>query len=457
MPGNRKMEYMNEPVDKLLTGRIRQVFEDLEDPSADAGWKALRKKYPERNRRPLILWLSSAAAVFVLAAGLWFIQQPEQLVAIKPTKEGKAVAKMEEPKPVTLKSIVEKGTAREDITGRSGIAKPVGQNLTIAVIQGSPETASGVARPVGQNLTIADIQGSPENAVREERKVSPLIVTAPDTRSLQNIRESELPKHAEPLKAAMNPITEKEILAIVPNDPVMKSSEVKEFNPPPVDGFDKKEDVKLKKKLGFSVYAGSYFNYSEGSENQLNFGAGVISDIRLSRNLKLSTGLSIASNSLNYNSGQDLPVNASSSFNSVKLSSGNLTTITSYHANLLVLDIPVNIKYQFVPESDKFYLSAGLSSGTYLNETYAYQYRNFNTASGNYVSQTADQKIKKQLNDFDLGRTLNLSLGLSTDFGKTQKISIEPFLKYPLGGLGSENLKFGSTGINLKLRFNPRK
>ena len=220
---------------------------------------------------------------------------------------------------------------------------------------------------------------------------------------------------------------------------------------------DRNEPLKTsikEQKLAFSVFAGTYFNYSEGSENQLNFGAGFISDIRLSKKLKLSTGLSIASNSLKYNN--NLPENAA---NSISLNSpstvnaDNYPTITSYNAKLLTLDIPVNIKYQFAPESDKFYVSAGLSSGTYLAETYAYTYQNFNPSTGFLSGRSLDQKIKKQLNDFDIGRTLNLSMGLSTKFGKTQNISIEPFLKYPLGGLGSQNLKFGSTGINLKLQF----
>ena len=212
--------------------------------------------------------------------------------------------------------------------------------------------------------------------------------------------------------------------------------------------------------MAYSVFAGTYLNYSRGSENMMNFGAGFISDIRLSKNLKLSTGLSLASNSLSYNNNK-LPENASASLNSaVDARDGNsLSTksISGFTADLLMLDIPINIKYQFAPESDKFYVSGGLSSGTYLAETYKYEYRNSNSPAGSFDNRIQDQKIKKQLNDFDLGRTLNLSLGLSTGFGKTQTISIEPFVKYPLGGLGSENLRFGSTGINLRLHFKPAK
>jgi hypothetical protein len=233
----------------------------------------------------------------------------------------------------------------------------------------------------------------------------------------------------------------------------------KEINKPQISRKRENDKTNRKEqKTAFSIFAGSYFNYAEGSEKQLNYSAGVTSDIRLSKNLKFSTGLNIASNSLSY--GKSLPENASNSsdFSAIKAgaaSVGNFTNLINYHATLLVLDFPVNIKYQFYPESDKFYVSAGLSSGTYLTESYVYQYINFNPTSGNYVSGPQNQKEKKQLNDFDLGRTLNFSLGLNTPFGKKQTISIEPYLKYPLGGLGSENLKFGSMGINLKFHFKP--
>ena len=430
---------MNEPVDKMLASRIKQVFEDFEDPTADAGWKELRKKYPGRKRRPLILWLSSAAALFILATGLWFADQPGQLVTIKPAKDEKALVKLKTA-PVAKSEKAEKTViAKKEISDRT----PEQGTVAIPPVKEHEEQPlSDVLSPVDEQPTLA--LTVPVDAQDQIQKDAPA---------------HELPADLHPSKDAPLVLKGREGFPLIAIDPVKKPTYIKEFNPEPIETEDKDENSDPKsKKLALSVFAGSYFNYSEGSENQLNFGAGFVSDIRLSKNLKLSTGMSIASNSLNYDSAQDLPSHAYASFASSKdASSGNLTTITSYHASLLTLDIPVNIKYQFVPESDKFYVSAGLSSGTYLNETYAYQYRNFSTATGSYVSQTQDQKIKKQLNDFDLGRTLNLSLGISTGFGKTQVISIEPFMKYPLGGLGSENLRFGSAGVNLKLRFTPQK
>ena len=425
---------MKEPVDNKVINRIKQVFDEFEDPTAAAGWMELRKKYPERNRRPLILWLSSAAAILMLATGWWFINLYEQ-TGLKETdkKERIFVEKKENPSINTQ----EKETA-DNLSGKLQVTRP-NQKSTYVKIPDKP--LPSVSKPfISENSTDPILPITPGKPISEE-----LIAL-------------KLPEDIQKSKASEIQITPVDI-AFIKIDPVKKQANSSTLKSDEIFSSDKNENKKDNKsrKLALTVFAGSYFNYSEGSENQLNFGAGFLSDIRISKNLKLSTGMSLASNSLSYKQG--IPQAASEYLNASKpqLSSGNLTSITSYNASLLALDIPVNLKFQFVPESDKVYVVAGLSSGTYLNETYNYQYRFFNPASGSYSSQSQDQELRKQLNDFDLGRTLNLSFGLSTGFGKTQTISIEPFLKYPLGGLGSENLRFGSTGINLKLHFKPAK
>lgn len=429
---------MNNPVDKRLTERIREVFDDFEDPTADLGWQKLREKYPERRRRPLILWLSSAAALFVLATGLWLLKPSVETTALKPAKEKRTLTKTEKPKSnsrdeeliqkeiVLVPSQSETGLygtkPSKELPGAQATGKPEDSDIRTGHSEGQ-RALSAQMKKIDTAQTLAD---APLLEVIERTKTASLLIAQHDFR--------------------FRPIN--------PKKPVYQDlSDLKPIENNNKDG----KSINKNPKLAFSVFAGSYFNYSEGSENQLNFGAGFISDIRLSRNLKLSTGLALASNSLdfNFNEEPNLPQSVSASFDSsIKQVSGSLTTITSYQARLLTLDIPVNIKYQFIPESDRFYISTGLSSGTYLNETYAHQYRNFSTASGSYISQRQAQKTRRQLNDFDLGRTLNLSIGVSRPFGKGQTIGIEPFLKYPLGGLGSEDLKFGSSGINLKLRFN---
>jgi hypothetical protein len=48
---------------------------------------------------------------------------------------------------------------------------------------------------------------------------------------------------------------------------------------------NKKADDQVK-KVNFSVYAATYFNYAEGSTNQINAGAGITSDFRTKQKIK---------------------------------------------------------------------------------------------------------------------------------------------------------------------------
>jgi hypothetical protein len=62
------------PVDTTLISRIRQVFDNFEDPTAEDGWQELRKKFPKSNRRPIFLWIASTAAILLIATSLWFVK-----------------------------------------------------------------------------------------------------------------------------------------------------------------------------------------------------------------------------------------------------------------------------------------------------------------------------------------------------------------------------------------------
>jgi hypothetical protein len=439
------MEYMNEPVDRGLTSRIRQVFDNFEDPTADAGWQELRKKFPQRNNhRPLILWLSSMAAVLLLFMGLWFSNLNEESTAFKPLKVKDTVNR-------SMNGYFEKNSANTDPLDMEIAVPKIGRKANA-----DPKTPDNLSK---QTYATRSPNEQPVNSVAFDDSLTVISGIGPQVHPQKSVTEN-MPEEIGKANAAAVVLSDRH-----PSDPlIIQPANKPEFsiqNTVKVPDTEKKDQPSGSKtpKISYSLFAGSFINYSEGSESNLNFGAGFLSDLRLSKNFKLSTGLSLSANSLTYQGGMDLPESAASSFNSSHDYSlaGSLTTITSYNARLLALEVPLNIKYQFVPESDRYYISAGLSSGTYLNESYNYQYRNFNNASGSYINQTQEQKVKEQFNAFDLGRTLNLSFGLSSALGKTQTLSLEPFLKYPLGGLGSEKLRFGSTGVNLKLRFNALK
>src|ERR1035437_6481504 len=73
---------MDDQLDEELKNRIREVFDNVEDPSADEGWLLLREKFPgeQSNRRAFAwIWWAAAAVLFLfLTAGIWLYTKNEQ-------------------------------------------------------------------------------------------------------------------------------------------------------------------------------------------------------------------------------------------------------------------------------------------------------------------------------------------------------------------------------------------
>ncbi|MGZ3767731.1 MAG: hypothetical protein ACXVA2_23910, partial [Mucilaginibacter sp.] len=63
---------------------------------------------------------------------------------------------------------------------------------------------------------------------------------------------------------------------------------------------------------------------------------------------------------------------------------------------------------------------------------------------------------RKSFDSFYFGKTLNFSFGTGYSVGRNRLI-IEPFLKYPLEGLGAQQIRFGAGGLNLKFNFQNQK
>ena len=216
----------------------------------------------------------------------------------------------------------------------------------------------------------------------------------------------------------------------------------------------------------FGIYAATYVNYARGSNNSVNEGLGISSDIRLSRKLNLSTGVAIGQNSLNYGS-QYPPEQAKllTATNAAAASPNTLAaeayskngfsaatpSLKNYNANLVGLEVPINLKYQFNPAKSATFVSIGVSSGTFIKETYTSTY-NYVTPFASNLSQTTDQSLQQNFNSFYFAKTLNFSFGMGYRVAGNDLI-IEPFVKYPIQGMGAQQIKFGSGGVNLKFNF----
>jgi hypothetical protein len=469
---------MDEQFDNKLTNHIREVFDNYEHPGTEHGWEQLRKKFPAEKKRNKVAWLwwSTAAAIAVvfLGLGIWYNNQgtgTDKLVAKNPVKQQQQQPANKLPKQITDSAI--KSTPLQPDNDQPVIAKnntPAFNNTIVIPTYTAPVSkktpADNIDKPIDQNTNA--VVGHPQPIFNNVQpaiiaQIKPVITPSVDSPKLGNnlANQSQMASVKQPDAG----ITSAAAANTAPNS-MARQKPAKTIDDMFADdklravAKNKKADDQVK-KVNFSVYAATYFNYAEGSTNQINAGAGITSDFRLSRKLKLSTGVALAQNTLNYNSAAPSAANSMMAAapalkqEALFATTAVLPVFKNYSANLVGLDIPINIKYEFNPQKNDTYISAGLSSGTFIDENYTYNYTYSNGASS--TSNAQDQQTShNSFNNFYFAKMLNLSFGVGYPVGGNRLI-VEPFVKYPLGGLGAQDIRFGAGGVNLKFSFKTKK
>lgn len=439
---------MQDSFDKKLAERIVQVFDEYEDDSADQGWEQLRLKYSAPKRRSsMVYWLGSAAAILLLIAGVWLFY---------PQSEKVQLASQEKPKEVVLPQ--NKGLPEATVENHAKADEAAAKSE-------NREEATFYVAKSGTSDAESDLTSEEQPVM-----VSSAILVANDTAATSGIGQAPViasidPKEQTPEQApAVSAGVKRPQATAVPESYDQLQQAKRELLAD--EGSNRKEKGK-DSKISFSLYAGSHVSYAEGSKSRVNTGVGISSELGLTSKLKITTGVSIAQNSLRYDS--RIPQQAAASFlNSALSTSENLMvagpdaktsainySITGYDASLMGLDVPVNLKYTFFEKKDELYVVAGLSSNFFFDETYTYDY-GYNSINSSSVESFPNEKTTTNTSSFDFARMLNLSVGYGYPVGKQSKLSLEPFLKYPLGGLGSQDIRFSSAGLNLKWNFNSR-
>jgi hypothetical protein len=490
---------MDEQFDKDLINRVREVFDNFEDPSADEGWLELRKKFPEKkSRRPVAwIWRGAAAALVLLCMGIGFLiydgrvkpttmahtktkaAPVENLVKNKPTSNGTTNAGSKEETKLSNTTIAE----RNSLARSPAVAKGHNEsNFPGSNIKGRDLAKSGDFTVQGRQYVTRSSSG--KTAVTNSIALNTSV--APQQR-LQNGTGNQNPalkdNPANIIASAKNPIVSgkttdsaankvnaTQLLAAnsqkmagntdsAGNKPVISSANstlaaVKQAKARKVEDTDPR-------RIRLAISAGTYVNYAKGSSSQMNMGFGFSSDIPLTRKLSLVTGLNVSQNSLNF-AGTPPPaiqqnhLVAASAPQTASIASAYFAPVSTpkfqnYNANLIALDIPVNLKYQFSPKKSDAYVSAGLSSGIFIDENYVYKY-NYPSLFSPSVQQTLGTTAHNRFNNFYVAKVVNVAFGVGRQIGRNRVI-IEPFLKIPLAGVGSQQLHFGTGGVNLKYNF----
>jgi len=493
---------MDERWDNDLKKRIKEVFDNYDDTSADEGWRLLREKFPKKQERRIAvwIWLGSAAALLALLLGIFWLRTANttaqqfaghkgqikkdssegsvQTIARNNGANDSSLIKNQEridPKNKPLNTIAKTSTTTNNTRNKKEPASlnPSASSKTLvksAIVKQENDLAANLAPNNSKQNKQASVSVNQKNnpAATNVNAQKPTL-TGNNSVKDKNQVESNILAQTNPAKIDTG-TKSKNYAANVPATVDMKQAQAKKMD----DLFIKdrlvsnqKTDKKIpsgKKLISLGVYAATYFNYAKGSNNQFNLGAGLTADIRVTDNLRISSGLSVGQNSLSYNS--QAPAVQSASFGaplaaasvapaSLYLYTASTPQFKSYDANLVGIDIPLNIKYIFDPGKSNTYFLAGLSSGTFINETYTYSYNNPSLYSTN-VSQVQNQSTTNNFNGIYIARTLNLAFGTGYLLGRNRLV-IEPFLKYPLEGLGTQQLKFGAGGINLKFDLETHK
>jgi hypothetical protein len=464
---------MDDQLDNDLKKRIREVFDNYDDEHADAGWLLLREKYPEKaKRRPVAwLWYGSVAALVLIFLGIFLFRQA-------PVKKEKLAAGKPHPANHVPKNIEKENNIKDNSNSNKA-------DSVISSLQ-KQDYANNNAHPgrlhtnsyhkTGQQPVVPSVSDNQKSvvAVNESKNdaTSKELAAAnqPNTNdqhitannAVSNLKTDTVNK--QPAKALAAATTPGGVNMLAQEKKANKTL-FADDEPSTIKKTEKSD--KSNKSVLFGVYAATYFNYAKGSNSQLNVGAGVTSDIKINKNLNLSTGVTIAQNTLSYGNqvpdGPQLNAAPAIAVTHFALAAGQnvysaaTPSLKNYNANLVGLDIPLNLKYQFDPEKNNTYVSLGVSSGTFINETYTSTY-NYTVPYVSFaaISQSTDQTSHQSFNSFYFAKTLNFAFGTGYTLGR-DKLIIEPFLKYPLEGLGTQQIKFGAGGINLKFNFQTRK
>jgi hypothetical protein len=118
-------------------------------------------------------------------------------------------------------------------------------------------------------------------------------------------------------------------------------------------------------------------------------------------------------------------------------------------ADCNIYEIPLSIRYDILAgKRSRVYAIAGLTSVIMQRETYDYHYRY------NNMYRMLDTTYNGNKHLFSV---LNVSAGYEMKISKTLHIQAEPYINFPLSGVGEGKVKLYSTGLRAGIKYTPVK
>ena len=458
---------MKEQFDKTLRDHIRDTFDHFDDQLADNGWEKFNKQ-KKRRRRTVIFWYALPTSIAAALALLWMVNIYDFNSQITNSQiAAKTEIKKNNPPKKIKKGLNQNVTAQNSSEFNSKITEENQQLLSSnhpkkdrsnsekRVVQNFKTTPKKLGTLSNENLALAikDLNQKEERMNQqkaEELKIqnfNKILADHPKTITITQFDNGEVSENIS--KTDRISVKEKGIALV---SAILRTPKAYLYS-----SYTKNAEPIIfgrKKRLKVSIDATTYVNFSEnGIDDQINLGLGLTSEYQLGKHMSVNSGLSFNRQTSSFDGNS----RTASDFKFASFS--NVATIPKAqisNAKLVGVDIPINLKYSLKVGKSNAFITTGFSSYALINERYINDFSVINYGVAGVKTsnvRTVQDNPKGAFAYFKFARTLNFSFGFKYPVSKKSCISFEPFLKYPLSGLGYQDLKIGSGGISFKLNL----
>lgn len=438
--------------DQHFADKVRQVFDEYREDVDPVAWASMNSRLDSRKKsRRVLLYpalLRIAASLLLLSVLSWLTVSlffPDRLFVADAGMEDSEVVVDREDVSVPDSQIISD-------TETETMSAPILHIDPVIALAGDARTEPSLSAVPGDPVLVVGTTEKEEGMATADHYHPP--VREPN----EVVRESPLAMVVEKEEDDHGMATETDTLpGVTSTTPDLQSVAYRLE-----DTTYPSHEKSMERPVTWGIAAGSMLTYAEQQlAGGLGFSGGITSEYKLSEMLRLSSGVMLAYQQFDV---EGMPLS------SKRLSeeySQDLMSVRAYgdlSHEFLAIDIPLNLQLRLPSAGEgQWFLSAGLSSLVYLQQRKSGQevaYLEsavYDRVNNTYhkVSMASEVDVSAEHDAFsriDLGRLLNISVGYAIRQEKTTTI-IEPFIKYPLGAVSSEEIRMGMGGISLRLTF----
>ena len=473
---------MKEQFDKELRNHIKDTFGAFDDHLADDGWRKLidRKK---RKRRGFIFWFVLPSGVAASLAIFLMLHQSVNIPFQNGKTEEKSETKAKENHSNSFKKLDDEQSNpdkknKKTLANSDELKIVKEENLSLKnsdyglEIEEKSLSLKSNIETKNTSLTFFDKSMKKEVSVDDNLQTNLNENTSFEkiTENATSLKESEFTKSDKTnniIESVVKISTQEKAFTVPQNiinqnviiQPLEKPNEISpKLTVSNSAKNDKKNNISTQnnKKFKIGIDVNTYVNFSEnGINDKINLGLGIVSEIKLFKQFSVNTGITLNSQNSTFNGNQKSTqdfLKSAGAFAGIAIVP--IAQVTD--AKLVGFDIPVNLKYALKFGKATSFISSGFSSYTVINEKYINEFSvinySLNSVSTNNLT-SINNNPEGKFSYFKFARTLDVSIGILYPISKKSTLSVEPFMKYPLSGLGYQDLKIGASGISFKMNF----